>query len=100
MTVPSFHPAPKAGTLALIVSEHFKSSILHSYLHPHSSSAHIFVSVFWLSILLVGNSDKSSQKRLGKKTMIISKFGPGQKRGKRRKGCEMREIMFIESKYG
>ena len=72
MTVPSFHPAPKAGTLALIVSEHFKRSILCSYLHPHSSSAHIFVPVLWLSILLVGNTDKLSQKCLGKKTMIIS----------------------------
>ena len=30
-------------------------------------------------------------------------LGPGRKRGKRgkrRKGCEMREIMFIEPKYG
>ena len=65
MTVPSFHPAPKAGTLALIVSEHFKRSILCSYLHRHSSSAHIFVPVLWLSILLVGNADKSSQKCFG-----------------------------------
>ena len=60
MPVASFHPAPKAGTLVLIVSEHFKSSILCSYLHPCSSGAHIFVPVLWLSILLAGNTDKSS----------------------------------------
>ena len=56
----SFNPANKAGTLVFIVSEHFKSSHLCSYLHSHSSVAHIFVPVPWLSILLVGSPEESS----------------------------------------
>ena len=68
MFMTSFHPAPKARTLAFIVSVHFESSYL----------SHPFVPVLWLRTLLVGKHEKIKLKMVkllltwvGKKTFII-----------------------------